>query len=163
MKYHVSKIGAKVTLIPAVLYNMILIGIIIFALIDSRNQKEAIYAALLFILFFIGNNIYVLYNLALCLPSVTFEKDAVRCSFMKKTKIIIPYSEIAEYDVVWLRGYFYIYISRTKLNMDDDQIQSEIFELYKKTKDVIVFDYHEEAIDFLNKVTQKQINSRQCM
>lgn len=145
MKYLVAPKGARPLLIPSVLYNAIIIIAIVMTSIDS--QKEAKYVLWLFIAAFIMNNITMTYMYIQCLSMVRFQDDMVKCTFMGRVRRRIAYDEVVEYDAVWIRGVQYIYL--TRMEMTDYQREHKVFDLYRKTKDVIVLQYHEEVEEYL--------------
>jgi hypothetical protein len=73
------------------------------------------------------------------------------CLILGKVKRDIPYYEIKDYGIFWLQGTKFIYISRIELT--EYQINVQAYLLYKKSKDVIAVEFHEEIINKLDSVT----------
>jgi hypothetical protein len=145
MKYYVCKKGAK-TLIPiTALYNVVCIVIIIIAAVDK--QKEARYIAFVFICAIIILNFTLFYLFKNLLSYVIFKDKEVRCKFMNLDRRIIPYDEITEYGIFFDRQIKFIFISRMELT--EFQKEEKMFQLYQKTKNVIVLEYNNEVMQFL--------------
>lgn len=77
----------------------------------------------------------------------TFEKDAVRCTFLNKTRRLIPYNEIKDYGIYRENGVKFIYIS--KVTLSEHERQKKISYLYRRTKNVIVVQYDAEIMEFI--------------
>lgn len=77
---------------------------------------------------------------------VILEENAIKCIFFNRLRRCIPFKEVKDYGVFWEKGLQYVYVSRYVLSEYDT---NRAFELYKKTKDVIVFQHNEEALKFL--------------
>lgn len=145
MKFVVYKQWASSLLPATILWNVgILLGVY---LTTFDHQKEANIVRIFLAVALIILNVYLFYMYRMLTSVVIFEEDAVKCSFLKRTRRLIPYKEIREYGVFWEKGVKYIYISTAVLSETE---RNKAFELYKKTKNVIVLQYNDEAMDFLS-------------
>ena len=66
---------------------------------------------------------------------------------MNLDRRIIPYDEITEYGIFFDRQIKFIFISRMELT--EFQKEEKMFQLYQKTKNVIVLEYNNEVMQFL--------------
>lgn len=145
MKFKVYKKWASRLLPGTILVNLAGLFIIIVAALDQ--QKEANIAMILAVVGLIIFNGLV-FNIYQTLVSlVAFEKDAVRCSFLGRTRRLIPFKEIRDYDVFLHADTKFIFMSKVKLS--EVERNKKAFQLYNKTKNVIVVEYNDEVIDFL--------------
>jgi len=77
---------------------------------------------------------------------VTIEEN-IKCVFGSRVRRTIDFDEINDYGIFWFGRTKFIYVSRIVLT--EVQKNTEAFLLYRKTKDVIVFEYQEKVIDCL--------------
>ena len=155
VKFMVSKKGVRPLLIPLILYNSIFVVSFILALLDAKEDVIARIIAIIMIILFLVNTITAIYLLIPCIVTVSFDKDEVKCSLMKKVTQRIPYNKIKDYGEVWIRGVKYIYLSETGLS--DSQKENKLFDLYKKHNNVIVMQFQKEALSLLNeRITECQ-------
>jgi len=145
MKFKVYKKWAS-SLLPATIFiNLGGLFIIIVAALDK--QKEATIAMSLALVGLITFNGLMFNIYKTLVSSVIFEKDAIRCSFLKRTRRLIAFKEIRDYGIFWERSTKFIFISKVKLS--EVERNKKAFELYKKTKNVIVLEYNDEVMSFL--------------
>ena len=152
MKFTVYKKGVLAYLPVTILYNLVFCIAIIITSLDP--QKEAKYVMIFSIVAVILLNVMLFTRYQILLSSVVFEKDAVKCTFLKRKRRIIAYNEIKDYGVFWEASIKFIFIS--KIELSEFQREEKAFELYKKTKNVIVLQYHDKVINFLDSISQKQ-------
>jgi len=72
----------------------------------------------------------------------------IKCVFLKKVRRIMPYNEIKDYGTFWSGKEKFIYISKIKLS--EFQKNAEGFQLYRKTKNVLVLEYQEAVMNLLS-------------
>lgn len=145
MEFVVYKQWASRLLPATILWNVVTLLVIYITTFD--NQPEASIARILLTANLIFLNVFLFYMYRMLASLVIFEEDVVKCSFLKRTRRLIPYKDIREYGVFWEKGKKYIYISKAELSETE---RKKAFELYKKTKNVIVLQYNDEAMDFLS-------------
>lgn len=149
MEFFVSKKGAIHLLPVTILDNIGCIFAIV--VLQTDNQSITKYMLVAAIVFMLVLNILLFELYKTCLSIVTFEENLVKCSFLGKVRQRILYDEIEEYGITWERSVEYIYISKIELTME--QRNQKVFELYKKTSNIIVFQYNNKATIFLqNKI-----------
>ena len=82
----------------------------------------------------------------------SFEDDVINYKSLNKIKRMICYDEVVEYGVFHYINYpyadNYIYISRIEISKSQRNHEG-ISELFEKTKDIIILQYHDEAMEFL--------------
>jgi hypothetical protein len=145
MKYVVYKKWPSSLLPATIVWNLsVPLGIYVTTF---DYQPEATIARILLIVGLIILDAFLLYMYLVLVSSVTFEKDAVRCSILNKTRRLIPYKEIKDYGIYWEKGVEFIYIS--KVTLSEFEKRKKAFDLYKKTKNVIIVQYDDEIVDFL--------------
>jgi len=150
MKFIIYKKRAISSLINFIVIDVIGILLIILVLATTEIDKMSLIVATILILLIAIFNIWAFPFLKLWGSFLLFTDD-IKCISSKKVRQIIPYTEIAEYGTVWYGREKFIYISRIELS--EFQRHTQVFYLYRKTKDVLVVQYHEEIMDFLkNKV-----------
>ena len=125
--------------------NLVLIIAIIIAAIDK--QLEAKFAMYLFIFILVLLNVTLFTMYQSILSTIIFEKDVIKCVFLGRIRRVIPVNTIREYGVFWERGLQFIYISRRELS--EYQRREQMFKMYKKNKDILVMQYQEEAMKYL--------------
>ncbi len=108
MKYVVYKKWPSSLLPATIVWNLsVPLGIYVTTF---DYQPEATIARILLIVGLIILDAFLLYMYLVLVSSVTFEKDAVRCSILNKTRRLIPYKEIKDYGIYWEKGVEFIYI-----------------------------------------------------
>ena len=143
MRFTVYKRGVKDYLAVTILYNVLYIFFIILFSLDDNTHDLMIVCTILWIIL----DITLLTRYELLLSSIIFEKDVIKCKFIYRTRIVMRYDEIKEYGICWESAQQFVYISRMELS--DFQRKERLWELYRKTRDVIVFRYTEEAQKYL--------------
>lgn len=148
MKFYVSKKGAYPYLMTLVLYNICSIVILVLLSLWAKPSSEKHVAIFLFgVLFPLLNTTISFYMYMLCMSVICFKETRVECCYGKILRRSIPYEEVKEYGIVWMLGVKYLYVSRRELTKN--QRERRMFDLYKKTRDVVVFTYQEEAFNLL--------------
>ena len=99
----------------------------------------------IFILVLLNVTLFMMYQSIL--STIIFEKDVIKCVFLGRIRRVIPVNTIREYGVFWERGLQFIYISRRELS--EYQRREQMFKMYKKNKDILVMQYQEEAMKYL--------------
>lgn len=147
MKYIVCKKGL-LSLIPVtILYNIVASAIIIIT--SKAQQKEATFLTVFFVATIIVLNLTLLYLYRMLGSYIIFENDVVKCVFLKRVRYTIPLCDIKDYGIYWEKGIKFIYVANFKLT--ENQRINRVFDLYKKTKNIIVFQFNEDAINFISK------------
>ncbi|OJU14234.1 MAG: hypothetical protein BGN88_12370 [Clostridiales bacterium 43-6] len=155
MKYVVSRKGVLAFLPVSILYNIVSLVAIVLTTLDSQEEAKYVRFIFIIVLFLLNITLFFLYKTVG--SSVTFENDRVRCSFLKITIKSISYNDIKYYGVFWEKGIKFIYIS--KMELSQFQKDEKMFELYKKTKDVIVVQYHDDIMEHLCKMGKELVNT----
>ena len=147
MKFTVTKKGAKVLVPVTILYNVL--GIIVLIYASFSDQVAASFVMIFLLVFLIVADLALIrmYYFSLC--KVYFEPNGVRCKFLNSSRRYIQYDEIKEYGVFFDKISLFVCISRVELSAF--QRENKAFQIYMKTKDVIVFEYEKKAMDFLDK------------
>ena len=148
MKYFVYKTGyfysiGILILLYASLASIIVISIIFVAADNHTSLLLLLIYSTLIVLF----SIFPLYSLMLQGSLIFFEDNVIKCVFFKRIRRIIAYSEINDYGTFWRGREKFIYISRFKLN--EIQRNTETYILYRKTKDVLVLQHHDEIMKLM--------------
>ena len=145
LRYLVSKKGIKPLVFPTILYNFLILLMLVITSIDGETDAKYVMIILIFTFLTLDGTLFYLYMQ--CLSVVLFSNTTVECYFLKKKRRSIPYDEILEFGDCWIRGVKYIYITRMMLS--NHQREEKLFDLYRKTRDVIVFEYQEDVMQFL--------------
>jgi len=147
MKFFVLKKRISSIFGNLIILNVVLISFVLVVGILLPNKYDAIMIALFVLPFFVLFNALAFRLLRFYGSSIVFESDDVTCTFLKRVRRVIPYNEIKDYGTVWYERMKFIYISRFSLN--EKQRHADVFVLYRKTKDVLVLEYHDQVIELL--------------
>jgi len=131
-----------------IVVDILLISVIVFFWFHGGGfETIAPLSAILFV-------INVLYFVMLRFEGsvIVFEENEVRCVFLNYVRRMIPYTDIRDYGLFHCGTMFqgrerFIYISR--FEMPGSQRDAEAYKLYKKTKNVLVLQYNEDAFNIL--------------
>ena len=149
MKYYVWKKRFFHAIFSMVMLDAIFIAIIVLSMFFLPENKDKSIVALIYGILLVAINTLALHLLLLQGSLIVFEATNIKCLFLKQVRRTMSYSEIKDYGAFWTGKEKFIYISRFELT--ETQRNAEAFILYKKTKDVLVLQYHDEIIDFMKK------------
>ena len=128
--------------------DVIFISLIIFFILQEVSFKVSfLFSTILIIL-----NILSFMLMRFEGSIISFEKNEIKCIFLKRVRRVMSYNEIQDYGVFSCGTIFqgkesFIYISRFKLT--EEQRKMEAYRLYRKTKNVLALKYYEEALSYL--------------
>ena len=147
MQFYLWKKRFYIIVVNLIGVNVILMPIFILLLIASEWGMAAIFATPLVIM----NAIFVLLMPSKC-PTISFEENSVKCTFNKKVRREILYTDIKDY-VLFLAGTYQLgtakFIGLSRNIVPESQRDDTMYSLYSKTKDVIILEYNEKARDFI--------------
>lgn len=150
MKFLVSKKGVKSLTYITLLYNITLFIIFIVAIFELKHQQTvAITIMTIVLISFIVFNIIMLSVYCFWGSTVLFETKAISCKFIKR-KRLLPIDSINDYDTFWYGKTKFIYISDHKLSEAEKE---GMWKIYRQNKNIIILQYNEKAMDFLEKAT----------
>ena len=148
MKFFVWKKRFIALIVNIVVLDALFIALIIFFAVQRINLEIIAILSMLIVVLNIVSIPMLRYEGSV----ISFEENIIKCMFLKKVRQIITYNEIEDYGVfccgtMFQGGDRFIYISRFKLS--ENQKGVEAYRLYRKTKDVLVLQYHDEVFSLI--------------
>ena len=146
MKYYVCRHKLESLVFVTILYNLVcLVAIILTAMDTSQIESKYIMVSFIIAIFVLNIALFSIYKTSL--TKVIFENDKISCQFLNKVTRKMLYDNIEEYGVFYRKGVKFIYISQIFLS--DSQRDNQIFQLYKKSQDIIILQYQDAVMQFL--------------
>ena len=146
MKFMVHKKRFLTSIVNVIILDVLCILLVIFFVV-FLNETKVITVTVCVVLFIILN-IFAFPLFSLQGSLILFDDNMIKCVFLKKVRRIMPYNEIKDYGTFWSGKEKFIYISKIKLS--EFQKNAEGFQLYRKTKNVLVLEYQEAVMNLLS-------------
>lgn len=147
MKFYVLKDRYIRTRGNLIILNVIFISLIIYSAIFFESVYDTITSLSILSVAILIVNLTSIHIIIMIASKVIFEELNVKCVFGSRVRRVMNYDEVKGYGIFWLGKSKLIFISRYVLS--ETQRNAEAFSLYRKTKDVIVLEYHSEVMDLL--------------
>lgn len=152
MRFFACREGFKAILPVTIMYNLIAIIGIVLTAIDSH--KEAKYVLIILCLVILIINSWFYSQCRYLLAVIILTEEEIQCRFLHKIRKSIRYNDINEYGVYFDKKIRMMYVS--KFVITDQQKQQQLFNIYKNSRDVIVFQFQEKAMAVLK---EKAVNT----
>ena len=152
MKYFVWKKGIIYGVLYSILFYIGFVALLVY--LSLYGNKQSVITIVLYILdiaYGIAITFLMIRLFSTWGAKVVFTERAIISKFITNKRVLLI-SEIKEYHIFthYNKGTF-IYISGLKLSESEKATSDAIWKLYRKEQKMIILEYNNEVIDFLNK------------